>query len=58
MKKGISLLLVFLLAALLPCAAFAETVTRGYLAAFPELEGKYSVHFCRSADGLILEDEA
>lgn len=36
----------------------AETVTRGYLAVFPELEGKYSVHFCRSADGLILEDEA
>ena len=38
--------------------SIAETVTRGYLAAFPELEGKYSVHFCRSADGLILEDEA
>lgn len=38
--------------------SIAETVTRGYLAEFPELEGKYSVHFCRSADGLILEDEA
>ena len=38
--------------------SISETVTRGYLAEFPELEGKYSVHFCRSADGLILEDEA
>lgn len=37
--------------------SIAETVTRGYLAEFPELEGKYSVHFCHSADGLILEDE-
>ena len=29
-----------------------ETVTREYLAEFPHLEGKYSVHFCRTADGV------
>ena len=31
-----------------------ETVTREYLAAFPHLEGKYSVHICESADGVKL----
>ncbi len=31
-----------------------EQVTREYLKAFPELEGKYSVHFCDSADGAEL----
>ena len=31
-------------------------ITEGYLTAFPQLEGKYSVHFCHSADGMILED--
>ena len=30
-----------------------EKVTREYLQAFPQLEGKYSVHICQSADGLI-----
>ena len=32
----------------------AETVTREYLKVFPELEGKFSVHFCESADGVEL----
>lgn len=31
-----------------------QTVTREYLKVFPELEGKYSVHFCHSADGVML----
>ena len=31
-----------------------ERVTREYLKAFPGLTGKYSVHFCHSADGVIL----
>ena len=31
-----------------------EKVTREYLKVFPELEGKYSTHFCRSADGVML----
>ena len=31
-----------------------EKVTREYLAAFPHLEGKFSVHFCESADGVHL----
>ena len=31
-----------------------QTVTREYLKAFPELEGKYSVHVCESADGVKL----
>ena len=31
-----------------------ETVTKGYLKAFPHLEGKYSVHICESADGVKL----
>ncbi|MBR6128823.1 MAG: galactokinase [Bacteroidaceae bacterium] len=37
--------------------AFEESVrqhvTKEYLAAFPQLEGKYSVHICESADGLL-----
>jgi len=31
-----------------------ETVTREYLRIFPHLEGKYSFHLCRSADGVTL----
>ena len=34
--------------------AIVEKVTREYLAAFPHLEGKYSVHVCNSADGVKL----
>ncbi len=34
--------------------SIAETVTREYLKAFPELEGKFSVHICESADGVQL----
>lgn len=38
--------------------AFTESVgakvTAGYLRAFPELKGKYSVHICHSADGVTL----
>ncbi len=30
-----------------------QKVTSEYLKAFPELEGKYSVHICQSADGLL-----
>ena len=30
-----------------------QKVTSEYLKTFPELEGKYSVHFCQSADGLL-----
>ena len=37
--------------------AYEETikqqVTKEYLQAFPGLEGKYSVHICESADGLL-----
>ena len=29
-----------------------RTVSDSYLKTFPELEGKYSVHVCRSADGV------
>ena len=32
-----------------------ETVTREYLKTFPDLEGKYSVHICTSADGVKLK---
>jgi galactokinase/galacturonokinase len=32
----------------------ARTVTESYLKEFPLLEGKYSVHFCQSADGVCL----
>lgn len=31
-----------------------EKVTKEYLKVFPDLTGKYSVHFCRSADGVSL----
>ena len=34
-------------------AAITRQVTKEYLAAFPQLEGKYSVHICQSADGLL-----
>ncbi len=34
--------------------AIVEKVTREYLAAFPHLEGKYSVHVCNTADGVKL----
>ncbi len=34
--------------------SITEKVTREYLKAFPELEGKYSVHICTSADGVSL----
>ena len=32
-----------------------EKVTREYLKAFPDLKGKFSVHICRSADGVDLK---
>ena len=31
-----------------------EKVSREYLKAFPQLEGKYSAHICESADGVEL----
>ncbi|MDO4301372.1 MAG: galactokinase family protein [Clostridia bacterium] len=31
-----------------------ETVTKKYLEAFPELRGKFSVHFCDTSDGVTL----
>ena len=34
--------------------SFEQTVTDKYLSTFPELRGKYSVHICESADGVIL----
>ena len=34
--------------------SIARSITEGYLKEFPQLEGKYSVHFCHSADGLLL----
>ncbi len=34
-------------------ADITRKVTKAYLAAFPQLEGKYSVHICESADGLL-----
>ena len=30
-----------------------ETVSKAYLKEFPALEGKYSVHICQSADGVV-----
>ena len=33
-----------------------ETVAREYLKAFPHLEGKYSAHICKSADGVSLKN--
>ena len=29
-----------------------QAVTSAYLKSFPALEGRFSVHFCRSADGV------
>ena len=34
-------------------ASIKQKVTSEYLKIFPELEGKYSVHICQSADGLL-----
>lgn len=34
--------------------SITERVTKEYLKAFPQLEGKYSVHTCESADGVKL----
>ena len=34
--------------------AIREQVSAAYLKEFPALEGKYSVHFCASADGVAL----
>ena len=34
--------------------SIVEKVTKEYLAAFPELAGKFSVHICESADGVKL----
>jgi galactokinase/galacturonokinase len=34
-------------------ASIKQKVTNEYLKIFPELEGKYSVHICQSADGLL-----
>ena len=34
-----------------------EFVSREYLKAFPDLDGKYSVHICESADGVHLDFE-
>lgn len=31
-----------------------ETVTKEYLKAFPELEGKFSVYFCDTSDGVVM----
>ena len=31
-----------------------QTVTKKYLKLFPALEGKFSVHFCRSANGVVI----
>ncbi|MEG2076287.1 MAG: hypothetical protein RRY34_07265, partial [Victivallaceae bacterium] len=31
-----------------------QNVTKSYLQEFPSLAGKYSVHFCHSADGVNL----
>lgn len=33
--------------------SITQTVTDKYLSTFPELRGKYSVHICESADGVI-----
>ena len=33
--------------------SITQTVTKEYLKTFPELEGKYSVHICQSADGIM-----
>ena len=36
--------------------SITETVTREYLKVFPELEGKFSVHICETADGVHLDE--
>ena len=33
-----------------------EKVTQEYLKEFPQLEGKFSVHFCQSENGVILDN--
>ena len=38
--------------------AIEETVTRAYLTRFPEMAGKFSVHFCKTADGVKTLQEA
>ncbi len=35
--------------------SIAKTVTEEYLKVFPHLKGKYSVHFCETADGAKIE---
>jgi galactokinase/galacturonokinase len=35
--------------------SIAEKVGREYLKSFPELVGTFSVHFCRTADGCVME---
>lgn len=35
--------------------SIVETVTTEYLATFPEMKGRYSVHICESADGVHLD---
>jgi galactokinase/galacturonokinase len=35
-----------------------KTVTSEYLNAFPELEGKFSVHFCQTADGVMYQKDS
>jgi galactokinase/galacturonokinase len=32
--------------------SICENITKEYLKAFPELEGKFSIHICESADGV------
>ena len=40
-------------------ASIEEKVTRAYLKQFPEMAGKFSVHFCRTADGVkTLQEES
>ena len=38
--------------------AITEKVTHEYLAAYPELAGKFSVHICDTASGLAYQLEA
>lgn len=32
--------------------AISEKITAGYLRAFPNLEGKFSIHYCKTSDGV------
>lgn len=32
--------------------AISEKITAGYLKAFPNLEGKFSIHYCKTSDGV------